>query len=116
MTDPQRYGILLSDGEFGDEVYGFHFSQRELADWIEAPVDFPAGSNRVRISIPGHDRETLVTIGSSANDKLLCLGNCVAGRPHGWLTEIEEHYDTAKVRAELVALCGEANIYEGLIY
>lgn len=115
MSDQRHYGLFLTEGDFGDSVYAFSFTSEELADWIEAPVEFPAGKGSLSISVPGSSATVGVTIGSTANDKLLGLMGCENGYPHPWLKATASD-DEDEAYKELVELCGEEYIYEGLVY
>lgn len=116
MSDQRHYGLFLTEGDFGDSVYAFSFTSEELADWIEAPVEFPEDESSTTIeNIPGTEHSIRVTIGSTANDKLIGLTNVEDGYPHPWLKATASE-DEDEAYEELVELCGEEYIYEGLVY
>ena len=113
-TPKKHYGIILSSA-WGDDLYAYSFTSKELLDWINSPVEFGEASE-ARISIPGIEGTVAISIGSADNDKLLALTNCSESYgPHAELTEVPRgNYDDAY--DYLWDLCEEQNIFEGSVY
>lgn len=119
MTEAQKYGIFLSEGDYGDGVYAFSFTDQELADWIQAPVEFPEGKSSMRVPVPGYEGEEVgITIGSAYNDKLIGLTTVSDGYPHRALLPTREQDNEDVAYDELLELVGgdEDRIFDGLIY
>lgn len=113
--DDQRYGIHLTEGGFGEGFHALTFSQKELADWIEAELDFPADGSELQLAIPGvEDRYASVGEATSENDRLLSLLTAgPEGELHPWLRRAPE---TNEHRAVLFISSGALEVYSGLIY
>lgn len=108
-----HYGIILNSA-WGDDLYAFTFTSKELLDWINSPVEF-GDASEATISIPGIEGTVTISSGSTENDKLLVLRNCSESYgPHSDLTEV--HGDYAEVSDHIWGLCEEQNIFEGNIY
>lgn len=119
MTDQQKYGLFLSEGDYGDGVYAFSFTDQALADWIKAPVEFPEGESSMSIPVPGYEDEKVgITIGSAYNDKLLGLIGVSDGYPHKSLLPTREQDNEDVAYDELLELVGgdEGKIFDGLMY